>query len=77
MQSMSCPSARLCEPASRTGREIHAGGLLILLALPLMAHGQTGWRFWTAADGLAESYCQTLALAPDGTAWVRQVSRQL
>jgi signal transduction histidine kinase/CheY-like chemotaxis protein len=74
---MSCPSARLCEPASRTGREIHVGGLLFLLFLPLMADGQTGWRFWTAADGLAESYCQTLALAPDGTAWVRhgQVDR--
>src|ERR1017187_9007574 len=48
-----------------------AWGLILLLALPLAAHGQMGWRFWTAADGMAESYSQSVGIAPDGTAWIR------
>src|SRR5664280_3484137 len=48
-----------------------AGRWILLLALPVAAHGQPAWLFWTAADGMAESYSQTVGIAPDGTAWVR------
>jgi hypothetical protein len=48
-----------------------AWGLILLLALPLAVYGQMGWRFWTAADGMAESYSQSVGIAPDGTAWIR------
>jgi len=39
--------------------------------LPLCAGGQVGWRFWTAADGLVESYGQSIDVAPDGSVWMR------
>jgi signal transduction histidine kinase/CheY-like chemotaxis protein/sugar lactone lactonase YvrE len=45
--------------------------LLLIAPFALTAYGQTGWRFWTAGDGLVESYVKTVAVAPDGTVWAR------
>src|ERR1035441_2131716 len=53
------------------GESRFAWGVILLLALPLAVYGQMGWRFWTAADGMAESYSQSVGIAPDGTAWIR------
>src|ERR1019366_7461108 len=64
MQQMVC----VPRPA---GESRFAWGVILLLALPLAVYGQMGWRFWTAADGMAESYRQSVGIAPDGTAWIR------
>src|ERR1019366_4403710 len=64
MQQMAC----VPRPA---GESRFAWGVILLLALPLAVYGQMGWRFWTAADGMAESYSQSVGIAPDGTAWIR------
>src|ERR1035438_9062796 len=60
----------VCVPRP-AGDSRFAWGVILLLALPLAVYGQMGWRFWTAADGMAESYSQSVGIAPDGTAWGR------
>ena len=45
--------------------------LLLLLTAPLPAQVQAGWRFWSAPDGLTETYCRTLGVTPGGSVWVR------
>ena len=60
----------VCVPRP-AGESRFAWGVILLLALPLAVYGQMGWRFWTAADGMAESYSQSVGIAPDGTAWIR------
>ncbi len=42
-----------------------------LLPLTVVAQKDTGWRFWDATDGMAESYTLALGKGPDGTLWVR------
>ncbi len=47
-------------------------GLFVLLATPgLFAQSQSDWRFWTAKDGLKESYSRKMSLGADGRLWVR------
>jgi signal transduction histidine kinase/CheY-like chemotaxis protein/ligand-binding sensor domain-containing protein len=39
---------------------------------PVLANGQdTAWRYWTAADGMAETYTHTLNIDPEGRVWAR------
>src|SRR5262249_10168620 len=59
-------------------RGLAAGSLnfraaLIWLLSPAAALPQTqlNWRFWTASDGLQESFVRTLGTGPDGHIWVR------
>src|ERR1041384_7456067 len=48
-------------------------GIALLGQLPvsLNAADQTGWRFWTAADGMQESYSFSLTVGPNGKVCVR------
>ncbi|MBL8211663.1 MAG: response regulator [Bryobacterales bacterium] len=48
--------------------------LCLLLLVAVSMRGQVGWRFWTVADGMAESYTQSLASGADGSVWVRHGS---
>jgi len=45
--------------------------LLATLAAPLAGSDLAGWRSWTAADGMPESYSQSLGADPDGRVWIR------
>ena len=51
------------------------GGHILVLALAcalqLGAQDSERWRYWTASDGLRESYSYSLSLDPGGKAWVR------
>src|SRR5882724_7145495 len=35
------------------------------------AQSRNDWRFWTAADGLKESYSRRMSIGADGRLWVR------
>jgi hypothetical protein len=55
-----------------------AGSLHFLAALvwllsppPALPQTQLNWRFWTASDGLQESFVRNLGSGPDGHIWVR------
>jgi signal transduction histidine kinase/CheY-like chemotaxis protein len=45
--------------------------LLALLAAPLAGNDLAGWRSWTVADGMPETYSQSLGADPDGKIWIR------
>jgi len=45
--------------------------LILPGALSLSAQQYEKWRFWTAADGLRESYTYSLSLDPAGRVWAR------
>ena len=42
-----------------------------VLAPAVAAQDHDQWRFWTAADGLQETFSYSLGLGPDGSATVR------
>src|ERR1700693_1494535 len=46
---------------------------LVLLPLEPTAFSQSrlDWRFWTASDGLPESFVRKLSKGPDGSIWIR------
>ena len=44
---------------------------LVLVVTPAFAQHHMPWRFWTAADGLKESYSRSLSLGAGGRVWVR------
>jgi ligand-binding sensor domain-containing protein len=44
---------------------------LICAVTPAFSQQHTPWRFWTAADGLRESYSRSLSLGATGRVWVR------
>ncbi len=44
---------------------------VVLCAFPLGAQQSEKWRFWTAADGLQESYTYSLSVDPTGQVWAR------
>jgi signal transduction histidine kinase/CheY-like chemotaxis protein len=44
---------------------------LLLTSTSRAGQGREGWRFWTIADGLAESFSQEISIGPDGRAWIR------
>jgi signal transduction histidine kinase/CheY-like chemotaxis protein len=44
---------------------------LLLTSTSRAGQGREGWRFWTIADGLAESFSQEIAIGPDGRTWIR------
>jgi signal transduction histidine kinase/CheY-like chemotaxis protein/ligand-binding sensor domain-containing protein len=45
----------------------------VLVSLPSTSYSQTrsDWHFWTAADGLKESYSRRMSIGADGRLWVR------
>lgn len=43
----------------------------LLLAVPGFAQSRSDWHFWTAADGLKESYSRKMSIGADGRLWVR------
>ena len=45
--------------------------LVAMAAPPALCSDSADWRFWTVTDGMPESDGQSLALGPDGSAWVR------
>jgi signal transduction histidine kinase/ligand-binding sensor domain-containing protein/ActR/RegA family two-component response regulator len=45
--------------------------LALLLALPAFSQSRLDWRFWTASDGLPESFVHKIASGPDGRIWIR------
>ena len=45
--------------------------LFAMVAPPAFCSDSADWRFWTVMDGMPESNGQSLALGPDGSAWVR------
>jgi signal transduction histidine kinase/CheY-like chemotaxis protein/streptogramin lyase len=53
-----------------TIRALLTFALLVRLS-PLAAGDLVGWRSWVAADGMPESYSQSLGADPDGRVWVR------
>jgi signal transduction histidine kinase/DNA-binding response OmpR family regulator len=57
--------------ALRRLSRVRAVAALLLTATPLASQGQEGWRFWTIADGLAESFSEQISIGPDGRAWIR------
>jgi signal transduction histidine kinase/CheY-like chemotaxis protein len=44
---------------------------LLLSIASLAGQDREGWRFWTIADGLSESFTPEVAIGPDGRVWVR------
>src|ERR1700676_4810420 len=59
----------------RWTRHVLAAALLLLLAArtPSLNPG-LDWRFWTASDGLPESFVRKLSRGPDGRIWIRNGS---
>ena len=47
------------------------GLCLFALRAPAGAQPAEAWRYWTAADGMRESFVRALTLASDGHIWVR------
>ncbi|MGH9718926.1 MAG: ATP-binding protein [Bryobacteraceae bacterium] len=45
--------------------------LMLMAALPIFSQVEPGWRFWTARDGLPESYSRVIGSDPAHGAWVR------
>src|SRR5260370_26985836 len=46
--------------------------IVLLLAVPgAFAQSRLDWRFWTASDGMPESYVRKLSRGPDGRIWIR------
>jgi hypothetical protein len=44
----------------------------VLLATPgSFAQSRSDWHFWTAVDGLKESYSRKMSIGADGRLWVR------
>src|SRR5664280_310679 len=43
---------------------------ILLLALQQTVAGQTTWRFWKTADGMAEAFTRPLSLEPNGNVLV-------
>jgi hypothetical protein len=49
--------------------------LLFLLVAPgSFAQSRSDWHFWTAADGLKESYSRKMSIGTDGRLWIRHGS---
>ena len=44
---------------------------MLLTSTSQASQGLEGWRFWTIADGLAESFSEEISIGPDGRAWIR------
>src|SRR5437764_3634091 len=44
---------------------------LIWIISPAFSQVRTDWRFWTAEDGLKESYSRKISLGASGRVWVR------
>lgn len=44
---------------------------LVCLCSPAFSQVRTDWRFWTASDGLAESYSRSISIGAGGRVWVR------
>jgi signal transduction histidine kinase/ligand-binding sensor domain-containing protein len=44
---------------------------LLGVATPAFSQARTVWRFWTAEDGLGESYSRKISIASSGRVWVR------
>ena len=54
------------------GGSIHVpwGALVLLLACNSWAQEAHRWRYWSALDGLGESYCASVTVSSDGKVWV-------
>jgi signal transduction histidine kinase/ligand-binding sensor domain-containing protein/ActR/RegA family two-component response regulator len=52
-------------------RYVLAAALIALLTEPAFPQSKLDWRFWTAADGLPESFVRKLSKGPDGRIWIR------
>src|SRR5580704_17860735 len=51
-----------------------AAALVLLLTEPnAFSQSRLDWRFWTASDGLPESFVRKLSKGPDGSIWIRSV----
>src|SRR6266404_431199 len=44
---------------------------LAFFVTPATAQRYMAWRFWTAADGMKESYSRSISLGAGGRIWVR------
>ena len=56
----------------RWTRHVLAAALLLLLTAPnAFSQSRLDWRFWTASDGLPESFVRKLSKGPDGRIWIR------
>jgi len=52
-------------------RLLSAAAVLLLTARGSFAQSRSDWHFWTAADGLKESYSRKMSIGADGRLWVR------
>src|SRR5260370_20848333 len=44
---------------------------LVCVVTPALSQHHMPWRFWTATDGLRESYSRSISLGATGRVWVR------
>ncbi len=59
----------------RVGKRKLLGAIAALcLATSGAAQSRNDWRFWTAADGLRESYSRRISVSADGRVWIRHGS---
>ncbi len=62
---------RVCS-RGRSVRYVLAAALVLLLTEPnAFSQSRLDWRFWTASDGLPESFVRKLSKGPDGRIWIR------
>jgi signal transduction histidine kinase/CheY-like chemotaxis protein/ligand-binding sensor domain-containing protein len=52
-------------------RWLSATAVLLLATPGSFAQSRSDWHFWTAADGLKESYSRKMSIGADGRLWVR------